>query len=109
MAALMTDSLTIAFAQLTQRVGDMDGNAARMLEWRAKAADADIVMFPELQLTGYPPEDLVLKPEFVRRSMEGTERLIDATASGGPAIMFGAIHAEEGKVYNAYMLAEGGK
>ena len=63
---------------------------ARMLEWRAKAGDADIVMFPELQLTGYPPEDLVLKPEFVRRSMEATERLIDATASGGPAILFGS-------------------
>ena len=109
MGVAMTDSLSIAFAQVAQRVGDMEGNAGRMLEWRAKAAGADIVMFPELQLTGYPPEDLVLKPEFVRRSMEGTERLIDATASGGPAIMFGAVHAEEGKVYNAYMLAEGGK
>jgi NAD+ synthase len=105
----MTDSLTIALAQVSQRVGDIDGNATRMLEWRGRAADADIVMFPELQLTGYPPEDLVLKPEFVRRSMEAAERLIDSTAAGGPAILFGSVHAEEGKVYNAYILAEGGQ
>ena len=48
-------------------------------------------MFPELQITGYPPEDLVLKPEFVRRSMEASERLIDSTAGEGPAILFGSI------------------
>jgi NAD+ synthase len=65
-------------------------------------------MFPELQLTGYPPEDLVLKPEFVRRSMEASERLIDATADNGPAILFGSLHEEEGQVYNAVLLAEGG-
>ena len=105
----MTDRLAIALAQVTQRVGDIDGNAKRMLEWRDKAAGADIVMFPELQITGYPPEDLVLKPEFVRRSMEMSERVIDATSGGGPAILFGSLHAEGGKVYNAYLFAEGGK
>ena len=51
----MTERLTIAFAQLNQRVGDLDGNATAMLEWRAMAAGADLIMFPELQLTGYPP------------------------------------------------------
>ncbi len=101
--------LSIALAQVTQRVGDIEGNAKRMLEWREKAAGADIVMFPELQLTGYPPEDLVLKPEFVRRSMEASERVIDATSEGGPAILFGSLHAEAGKVYNAYLFAAGGK
>ena len=62
-----------------------------MLEWRAKAAaeGADLVLVPELQLTGYPPEDLVLKPEFVRQTMETAERLVDATADGGPAMLFG--------------------
>ena len=74
----MTERLTIAFAQLNQRVGDLDGNAAAMLEWRAKAMDADLIIFPELQLTGYPPEDLVLKPEFVRRCEEAAERLVAA-------------------------------
>ena len=51
----------------------------------AAAQGADLVMTPELQLTGYPAEDLVLKPEFVRRTIEATERLVDATADGGPA------------------------
>ena len=105
----MTDRLTIAFAQLNQRVGDLAGNAKAMLEWRDKAEGADLVVFPELQLTGYPPEDLVLKPEFVRRAMEEAERLVDSTAGGGPAILFGSIHREGGLDYNAVILAEGGK
>ena len=105
----MADKLTIALAQLNQRVGDLAANADAMLAWRAKAKGADLVMFPELQLTGYPPEDLVLKPEFVRRSMEAAERLIDATADDGPAILFGSVHEQGGAVYNAMLLAEGGK
>ncbi len=102
------DRLRIVLAQLNQRVGDLDGNMEKMLAVRAKADEADLVMFPELQLTGYPPEDLVLKPEFVRRSMELTDRLVDATAEGGPAVLFGAVHAEGGANYNAVILAEGG-
>ena len=105
----MKDRLTIAFAQLNQRVGDLAGNAAAMREWRARAGDADLVVFPELQLTGYPPEDLVLKREFVRRTMEEAERLIDSTAAGGPAIVFGSIHHEDGRDYNVVILAEDGK
>jgi NAD+ synthase len=105
----MTDRLTIALAQMNQRVGDLEANAREMIAWRRKAGDVDLVMFPELQITGYPPEDLVLKPEFVRRAMEASERLIDATAEPGPAILFGAIHAEEGKTYNVYILAQDGK
>ena len=105
----MTQKLTIALAQLNQRVGDLAGNSAQMLDWRAKAKGADLVMFPELQLTGYPPEDLVLKPEFVRRSVEAAERLADATGDGGPALLFGALHVEDGLVYNAMILAEGGQ
>ncbi|MGH6707056.1 MAG: NAD+ synthase [Sphingomicrobium sp.] len=104
----MTDRLSIAFAQLSQRVGDLAGNAKAMLEWRKRAGEADLIVYPELQLTGYPPEDLVLKPEFVRRTMEAAERLVDATADGGPAILFGTIHAEGGANYNAFVLAEGG-
>jgi NAD+ synthase len=106
-----TDRLRIALCQLSQRVGDLAGNADRMLEWRARAAaeGADLVMVPELQLTGYPPEDLVLKPEFVRQTMETAERLIDATADGGPALLFGSIHADEGVNFNVAILAEGGR
>jgi len=107
----VTDCLRIALCQLNQRIGDLSANAEAMLEWRAKAAaeGADLVMVPELQLIGYPPEDLVLKPEFVRQTMEAAERLIDATADGGPALLFGTIHSDEGVNYNAVVLAEGGK
>ena len=105
----MTDRLTIALAQMNQRVGDLEGNASAILEMRKQAAGADLLMVPELQLTGYPPEDLVLKPEFVRRTMEAAERLVDATGEPGPALLFGSIHHEAGQNYNVMILAEGGR
>ena len=105
----MTERLTIAFAQLNQRVGDLEANAAAMLDWRAEAAGADLIIFPELQLTGYPPEDLILKPEFVRRCHEATDRLVAATAEPGPAMLIGTVIADGGAVYNAVILAEGGQ
>ena len=104
----MTDRLTIALAQLNQRVGDLDGNAEAMLDWRARAEGADLVLFPELQLTGYPPEDLILKPEFVRRAQDATDRLVAATAEPGPAMLVGTVIAEGAAVYNAMILADGG-
>ena len=105
----MTDRLVIALAQMSQRVGDLEGNAAAMLAMRDKAAGADLLLCPELQLTGYPPEDLVLKPEFVRRTMEAAERLVDATAAPGPAMLIGTIVHESGANYNAVLLADGGR
>ncbi|MCJ8191191.1 NAD+ synthase [Sphingomicrobium aestuariivivum] len=100
----------LALCQMNQRVGDLAGNVERMLEWRRKAADAgaDIVMFPEMQVTGYPTEDLVMKPAFVRRAMEANEDVADATADGGPPIIFGSIHEHDGALYNAVFLAEKG-
>ena len=105
----MTDRLKIALAQMSQRVGDLDGNAEAILAMRERAKGADLMLCPELQLTGYPPEDLVLKPEFVRRTMEAAERLVDATASPGPAVLIGTIVNEGGANYNAVLLADGGK
>jgi NAD+ synthase len=107
----MADRLKIGFAQMNQRVGDLEGNAAAMLEVRRKAAaaGADLLMCPELQLVGYPPEDLVLKPEFVRRTMECAERLVDATAEPGPAMLIGTVIDEGGLNYNAMLLADGGR
>jgi NAD+ synthase len=96
---------------MNQRVGDLAGNAAAILKVRAAAAaqNADLVLTPEMQLPGYPVEDLVLKPEFVRRVMEANERLVDATADGGPALLFGSLHAEGGATYNVMILADGGR
>ena len=96
-AGTVTDTplskIRIALVQCRQRVGDLDANAAAMLEWRATAAaeGAELVLFPEMQLPGYPCEDLVLKPEFVRRTMDAAERLVDATAGGGPAMLIGTM------------------
>src|SRR3954453_10927470 len=105
----MPHRITIALAQMNQRVGDLEGNAQAMLDMRRKAKGADLLLCPELQLTGYPPEDLVLKPEFVRRTMECTERLVDATADAGPAMLFGTIINEDGANYNAMVLAKDGR
>ncbi|MFL6781332.1 MAG: NAD+ synthase [Sphingomicrobium sp.] len=105
----MTDRLKIAFAQMNQRVGDLPGNAKAMLEMRRRAGDADLLLCPELQLIGYPPEDLVLKPEFVRRTHECTDELVAATIEPGPALLIGTIVHEGGLNYNAMLLADGGK
>jgi len=105
----MTDRLKIALAQMNQRVGDLDGNARAMLEMRATAKDADLLVCPELQLVGYPPEDLVLKPEFVRRVHECTDELVAATIEPGPALLIGTITNIGGQNFNTMLLADGGK
>src|SRR5215831_11808668 len=105
----MTDRLRIALAQMNQRVGDLEANAAAMLEMRRRAKDADLLLCPELQLIGYPPEDLVLKPEFVRRAHECTDQLVAATTEPGPAILIGTPVIEAGSIYNAMILADGGR
>jgi NAD+ synthase len=105
----MADRLTIALAQMNQRVGDLEGNAKAMLEMRRKAKEADLLVCPELQLVGYPPEDLVLKPEFVRRVHECTDQLVGATVEPGPAMLIGTIVHEGGQNFNAMLLADGGK
>ena len=105
----MTDKLRIAFAQMNQRVGDLEANAAAMLEMRRRAKGVDLLLCPELQVIGYPPEDLVLKPEFVRRTHECTDQLVAATVEPGPAILIGTLIAEGQAVYNALVLADGGK
>src|SRR3546814_143316 len=81
-----------------------------MLVARAKAAGADLIVYPERQLIGYPPEDLVLKPALAERAKEELQRLAGATADGGPAMLVGTIHkGEDGLLYNAMALLDGGK
>lgn len=105
----MTDRLKIAIAQMNQRVGDLGGNAEAMLEMRRRAKGADLLLCPELQLVGYPPEDLVLKPEFVRRVHECTDQLVSATTEAGPAMLIGTITHQDGRNYNTMLLADGGR
>jgi NAD+ synthase len=104
----MTDRLTIALAQLGQSVGDLPGNADRMLATRAKTR-ADLIVFPEMELVGYPAEDLVLKPALARRSADQVARLVDASKDGGPAMLVGTIERIADKVYNVILLIEDGR
>ena len=105
----MTDQLSIVFAQMNQSVGDVAGNADGILAVRARHADADLIVVPELQLIGYPPEDLVMKPALIDRAAEGMARLAAATADGGPALLVGSAVRVNGALYNAVVLLEGGR
>jgi NAD+ synthase len=104
-------SLRIALAQLNPIVGDLDGNATKARRARAEAHQlgADLVAFSELFLTGYPPEDLVLKPAFRAGARRVAEALAVETADGGPAMLVGNVAEADGKVYNAVLLMEGGE
>ncbi|WP_366654808.1 NAD+ synthase [Fodinicurvata sp. EGI_FJ10296] len=88
----MTDRLAIALAQINPTVGDIDGNIERILNARAEAArqGADVVVTPELSVSGYPPEDLVMKPFFLDAIRSAVDKLAAATADGGPALIVGA-------------------
>ncbi|HEX2888049.1 NAD+ synthase [Vineibacter terrae] len=107
----MTDSLTIAIAQLNPTVGDIAGNVAKVRTARAEAAKlgADAVIFSELVLSGYPPEDLVLKPAFQRRLHEAVEQLRADTADGGPALFVTTPWREGDRLHNAVLLLDRGE
>ena len=103
--------LVIGLAQINCTVGDIAGNLARMRAARAEAAGfgADLVMFSELFIAGYPPEDLVLKPAFVEACRVACETIAAETADGGPAILVGLPWSENGQCYNAYALLDKGQ
>ena len=107
----MSDRLAIALAQINPTVGDLDDNLARLRAARKEAAalGADLVVATELCISGYPPEDLVLKPFFQERCRDAVEALTKDTADGGPAIIVGSPWVEEGRLYNAALLLDGGK
>ena len=110
----MPDTLKITLAQMNQSVGDLAGNAAAMLAARERAAKApggasDLIVFPELNLIGYPPEDLILKPALVERAAAELQKLAQATASGGPAMLVGSVFVQDGALHNGVALLDQGK
>src|SRR5258705_13903411 len=96
------DRLATALAQLNAIVGDVAGNAEKVRRARATAAGegADLVIFPELFIAGYPPEDLVLKPAFQAACRAAVETLARETADDGPAVLGGAPWVRGAKLYN---------
>ncbi|HYD32121.1 MAG TPA: nitrilase-related carbon-nitrogen hydrolase, partial [Azospirillaceae bacterium] len=107
----MTDRLTLALAQINPTVGDIRGNADRIRQARRDAADrnVDLVVFPELVVCGYPPEDLVLKPFFLDTVEKAVNELTAETADGGPAMLVTAPWRVDGRAHNAALLLEAGR
>lgn len=115
----MTDALKICLAQLNPTLGDIEGNLAKIRAVRAEAAaqGADLLVASEMYITGYPAEDLVLKPMFLDRVDAAIEALAADTADGGPGLLIGAPWREDrtaraplrGKVFNAAVLIDGGE
>src|SRR4051812_12179813 len=105
------DMFRITLAQLNPTVGDIAGNAAKAREARAKAAadGADLAVLPELFISGTPLHDLVLKPAFQSACRAAIETLAHETADGGPAVLIGTPWAEDGRLYNACALLDGGR
>ena len=89
----MADRLKIVSAQLNPVVGDGAGNLAkaRAAHAEARARQADLVIFPEMFLMGYPPEDLVLKPAAVKACAEAMTELVRETRDDGPAVVKGGV------------------
>lgn len=103
-------ALRIAIAQINPTVGDVVQNLAKAREARAEAAreGADLVIFTELFISGYPPEDLVLKPAFLRACLQAVEALAADTADGGPGVVLGfPRQGERGRHNSIAVLDEG--
>src|SRR6186713_764087 len=101
--------MRLALAQIDTTVGDLDGNRERILSRLEDARDlgADIVLFPELAITGYPPEDLLLRPSFVHAA-ERSLAQVASEARGGIAAFVGVPHLDR-DLYNACAVCAGGE
>lgn len=105
------DILRIAIAQLNPVLGDIKGNLAKAREARADAArqGADLVLYTELFISGYPPEDLVLKRAFIRSCEKAVQDFALDTADGGPGVIIGTPLKRETGLHNSVMVLDGGK
>jgi len=105
------DVLRIAVAQLNPTVGDIKGNLAKAREARADAArhGADLVLYTELFIAGYPPEDLVIRPAFLKACEAAAKELAEDTKDGGPGIILGVPLKRKSGVHNSVIVADKGK
>jgi NAD+ synthase (glutamine-hydrolysing) len=101
-------NIRIALAQINPTVGDLSGNSKKIISYikKARKIKADIIAFPELAVTGYPPEDLLLKPHFVQDNIEALHRIKSATENIVSVIGF--VDSDDG-IYNAAAVISNGK
>jgi NAD+ synthase (glutamine-hydrolysing) len=101
--------MRLALAQINPTVGDLNGNTSLVLEYmeRARQCGADVVAFPEMCLTGYPPEDLLFKPRFIARNRDAMERVV--AQSQDLTIIVGFVDSDSDHTYNAAAIAHHGK
>ena len=106
----MADTFRLTLAQLNPTLGAIDANAALALNaWQqGRAAGAQMVALPEMFITGYQTQDLVLKRAFVRDAMSAMDDLAKQIADG-PALGIGGPHLRDGKLYNAYYILQDGQ
>src|SRR5438094_7764908 len=100
--------LRLAMAQINVVVGDVDGNARKIVEWMDRARDVDprLVTFPELALTGYPPEDLLLKPQFIDANLAALDKIVSRTRD--MTAIIGFVERKD-DIFNAAAIAQNGK
>lgn len=110
MSEMQNDRFRLSLCQLNPTVGDISGNAMRAAEaWaEAKLANADMIAFPEMFITGYNAQDLMMKPAFQKAAIAAVEKLASDCADG-PTLAIGAPWVEDGKLFNAYHICKGGK
>jgi len=103
------NTIRVALGQINPTVGDLAGNTDLVIDYigRARAISADLVAFPELALTGYPPEDLLLKPHFVRDNLEALNKVIAATHD--LIVVVGFVDTDGSDIYNAAAVIAGGR
>lgn len=99
----------LILAQLNPTVGDLDGNLKKIRDVRDKYSPADLIIYPEMIITGYPADDLVLKPEFVAKAKENLDRLIEESKNTKPYLLVSLPWRENNKLHNAAFVIGDGK
>src|SRR3990172_7448987 len=101
--------LRVGLAQINTTVGDLEGNVQKVLEYvdRARELGVDVVSFPELTVTGYPPEDLLLRPSFVRENLDALQAVVRGCAGVTAVVGFADLEGEE--IYNAAAVVHDGR
>jgi len=105
----MTKRIRIALAQINVTVGDISGNEQKIKDYMQKAREsqADLIAFPELAITGYPPEDLLLHPQFIQDNINCLQRIVPETRD--ITAIIGFAHLKNKKIYNAAAIISDGK